>query len=184
MNSVELWIARVIEQAGWIAPILFILLHLLRPILFVPVVVVCIAGGYLFGFVNGTFYSIIGLSLMSAAFYKVVNFFPSVREKMLTLKRKMLKDQKVTVGQVMILRMMPFIHFHLLSLYLIDMTKSYKEYMYYSVLGIIIPSMVYTAFGQSITDMPWYMSLLFLACLIGLYSLLGKLNEKRKLKTR
>lgn len=184
MNSLELWIEHIIEQAGWLAPILFILFHLLRPILFVPVVVVCIAGGYLFGFINGTLYSIVGLSLMSAAFYKVVNHFSSVREKMLTLKRKVIKDQKMTVGQVIILRMMPFVHFHLLSLYLIDMTKSYKEYMKYSVLGIIIPSMVYTAFGQLITDMSWHISLLFLACLIVLYSLLGKLNQKRKLKTR
>ena len=43
------------DSVGWLAPFLFILLHLLRPLLFLPVIAVCIAGGYLFGFVEGAF---------------------------------------------------------------------------------------------------------------------------------
>ncbi|WP_046173502.1 TVP38/TMEM64 family protein [Domibacillus indicus] len=180
MIEAEQWIEGMIKQAGWLGPVFFILLHLVRPLLFLPVVVVCIAGGYLFGFVQGTLYSIIGLSLMGAVFYKIVNWFPSVRERMMKVKRKVAGDRKMTVGQVMILRVMPFVHFHLLSIYLMDMTKSCREYMKYSVLGVIAPALLYTAFGEAIEQMPWYVSLTFLSVLLFLYALLERRRKKRQ----
>ncbi|PYZ93711.1 TVP38/TMEM64 family protein [Salipaludibacillus keqinensis] len=167
-------IPQIIEEAGWLAPVLFILLHLVRPLLFLPVIVICIVGGYLFGFVYGTIYSIIGLSLMSLVFYKLVFVFPSIRNRVIRLKKKMFKDKTMTIGQVMILRMMPFVHFHLLSLYLMEMTSSFKEYMRYSVVGVILPSMLFTAFGQAITEMPWYVSIIFFGSLALIFSYLGK----------
>ncbi|MBU9721173.1 MULTISPECIES: TVP38/TMEM64 family protein [Bacillaceae] len=166
-------IPHVIEDAGWLAPILFIFVHLIRPFLFLPVIVVCIAGGILFGFLHGTLYSIIGLSLMSFFFYKVVDIFPSFRGRITRMKEKILKDRVLTLGQVMILRMMPFVHFHLLSLYLMEMTSSFKEYMRYSIGGVILPSLLYTAFGQAITEMPIYLSVLFFVLLITIFSYLG-----------
>jgi len=174
MESFNEAIPRLIEDAGWLAPVLFILLHLIRPLLFIPVIVVCIAGGFLFGFVYGTIYSIIGLSLMSLFFFKLVDIFPQFRERVLRLKEKVFKDRMITVGQVMILRMMPFIHFHLLSLYLMEMTSSFKEYMRYSILGVVLPSMLYTAFGQAITEMPWYLAIIFFGILAIIFSYLGK----------
>jgi uncharacterized membrane protein YdjX (TVP38/TMEM64 family) len=183
MMEVEQWIEGLIEQAGWLGPALFILLHLVRPFLFLPVMVVCVAGGYLFGFVQGTIYSIIGLSLMGAVFYKIVNWFPSVRERILSVKRKVAGERKMTVSQVMILRVMPFVHFHLLSVYLMDMTKSYREYMQYSILGVIAPALLYTAFGEAIEEMPWYVSVTFLFMLLLLYALLERRNKKRTPKS-
>ncbi|WP_306454114.1 TVP38/TMEM64 family protein [Evansella halocellulosilytica] len=167
-------IPHVIEEAGWLAPALFIIVHLLRPFLFIPVIVVCIAGGYLFGFLHGTIYSIIGLSLMSLFFYKFVDIFPSFRAKITRLKERFFKGRSLTLGQVMILRMMPFIHFHLLSLYLMEMTSNFKEYMRYSIGGVILPAMVYTSFGQVITEMPIYVSLIFFGLLAAFFSYLGK----------
>ncbi len=178
MSELEQAIEQLIKQAGWLGPFLFILLHLLRPFFLLPVAALCMAGGYLFGFLEGSFYSIVGLSLMSAAFYKLVDLFPFVRQRMMNAKRKIAGERKMTVSQVMILRIMPLVHFHLISLYLMDMTKSYREYMQYSILGVMMPSMVYTAFGQVIEEMAWYMSVLFLAGLFVVYGLLGKLNKK------
>ena len=183
MVEVERWIEEVIYQAGWFGPFFFILLHIVRPVFFLPVVVVCIAGGYLFGFVQGTMYSIIGLSLTGAVFYKMVNWFPAMRDRMLRIKRKVAGERKMTVGQVMILRVMPFVHFHLLSVYLIDMTKSFREYMQYTVLGVITPALLYTAFGEAIEKMPWYVSITFLTVLLVLYRLLEYWNKKRKKKS-
>ena len=167
-------VPQIIEDAGWLAPVLFIIVHLIRPFLFLPVMVICIAGGYLFGFIQGTIYSIIGLSLMSFFFYKLVNIFPLFRERIMKLKKKIFRDRELTLGQVMILRMLPFVHFHLLSLYLMEMTKSFKEYMRYSVGGVILPSLLYTAFGQAITEMPLYTSLLFIVLLTSLFTFLGR----------
>ncbi|MBB5172697.1 TVP38/TMEM64 family protein [Texcoconibacillus texcoconensis] len=167
-------IPHFIERAGWIAPLLFIFLHLIRPLFFVPVMVICIIGGYLFGVVYGTIYSVIGLSLMSFIFYRLVESFPAIRQKVTKLKTKLFKDRMLTLGQVMILRMMPFVHFHLLSLYLMEMTGSFRDYMKYSVGGVILPSLLYTSFGRAITDMPPLISLISFLCLMAVFYYLGQ----------
>ncbi|WP_138415912.1 TVP38/TMEM64 family protein [Aquibacillus sediminis] len=167
----------LIENAGWLAPVLFILIHILRPLLFLPVIVVCIAGGVLFGFVEGALLSFIGLSLMSLISYQLVNKFPKFRSGIARLKQKVFQDRTISVSQVMILRITPFIHFHLLSFYLMEMTKSFKEYMYYSILGMIMPAILYTAFGEAITTLPWYLTgMLFLFLLI-IYVYLDKVHK-------
>lgn len=170
-------IFRFIDQAGWLAPVVFILLHLLRPLLFLPVVLVCMAGGYFFGFVQGSIYSIIGLSLMSLVFYWIVNRFPRFRTRIARLKNKVFNDREMTVGQVMILRMLPFIHFHLLSLYLMEMTRNFRQYMIFSVLGILIPSMLFTGFGHMLMDLTWMMSVVLVSILGIVFFYLGKRSE-------
>ena len=52
-----------IQTGGALTPFIFIAFHILRQPLFIPVFVVCIAGGILFGPVFGAIYSIIGLTL-------------------------------------------------------------------------------------------------------------------------
>ncbi|WP_096436024.1 TVP38/TMEM64 family protein [Alteribacter populi] len=174
MNDFIEAVPTIIERAGWLAPLIFILLHLIRPFLFIPVIVVCIAGGYFFGFFYGSMYSLIGLTLMCFFFYKFVNYFPSLRNRMAKMKAKIFKNRQLTLGQVMILRMLPFVHFHLLSLYLMEMTSSFKEYMKYSFGGLIIPSLLFTSFGQAISEMSLYGSLFVLLVLFGIFYLLGQ----------
>ncbi|RKD75881.1 putative membrane protein YdjX (TVP38/TMEM64 family) [Sinobaca qinghaiensis] len=177
MDSLHTSIQSIIQEAGWLAPILFIILHLVRPMLFIPVLLLCMAGGLFFGFLYGALYSVVGLSLSSLIFYKLVHVFPSLHRKITSLKEKLLGNRKVTLGQVMVLRLLPFMHFYLLSLYLIEMTKSLKEYMYYSVAGILLPSIIYTAFGRAISEMPWYLTIITAALLLGVYKLFGRSRQ-------
>lgn len=167
------------DNVGWLAPLLFIFLHLLRPLLFLPVIAVCIAGGYLFGFFEGALLSFIGLTLMSWISYILVNKFPKFQEKMTRLKDKIFSDRTLSVAQVMILRIMPFVHFHLLSLYLMEITKSLKEYMVISALGLIAPAILYTAFGQSISEFPWYITLSMFLLLAAVFSFIEKWHNSR-----
>ncbi|MFC4737512.1 TVP38/TMEM64 family protein [Bacillus daqingensis] len=178
MEELETTIFQVIEQAGWLAPIIFVLLHLFRPFLFLPVVIVCMAGGYFFGFVQGSLYSIAGLALMSAAFYAVVQKMPRFRERVARLKKKVFHDRQMTIGQVMILRMLPFIHFHLLSLYLMEMTNTFRRYMTYSVLGIILPAMLFTGFGHILVELSWIYALPILGLLAIAFFYLGRREER------
>jgi len=168
-----------IDGAGWLAPVIFILLHILRPVLFIPVIVLCIAGGVLFGFIEGTILSFVGLSLMSLVSYKLVERFPRFKKNITRLKKKIFQDRTLSVAQVMMLRIMPFVHFHLLSFYLMEMTRSFKEYMYYSILGVILPAVIYTAFGESITAFPWYITLLFLLIIVGIYKIMDRWKKSR-----
>lgn len=167
------------DNVGWLAPFLFVLLHLLRPLLFLPVIAVCVAGGFLFGFFEGALLSFIGLTLMSWVSYLLVNKFPKFRDKMSRLKEKIFPDRTLSVAQVMILRIMPFVHFHLLSLYLMEMTKSLKEYMVISALGLIAPAILYTAFGRAITEFPWYTTVSMFLLLAAIFSFIEKWQNSR-----
>ncbi len=80
-----------IEQSGWLAPLFFILLHVFRQVLFIPVLLVCLVGGYLFGTVYGSLYSMIGLTAVSLVFYALVHLFPSMRKRLTSLKQRFLK---------------------------------------------------------------------------------------------
>lgn len=177
MDQLDNWIEALIENAGWMAPILFLLLHLLRPLLFLPVIAVCVLGGVAFGFFQGAVLSYFGLLLMSAITYLLLNHLPEFHIKMTKLKERVFGRRTLSVGQVMILRIMPFVHFHLLCFYLMDMTKNFKEYMYYSALGVTLPAVVYTAFGQSIAEFPWYMTLAFLFVLIAIFAAIDHFHK-------
>lgn len=170
MEQLDDWVEAFIENAGWMAPFFFIILHLIRPLLFLPVIAVCVLGGVAFGFIEGAVLSYIGLLLMSAVTYLLLNHLPKFHKKVTKLKEKVFGHRTLSVGQVMLLRIMPFIHFHLLCFYLMDMTKTFREYMYYSAIGLTLPAIVYTAFGQSIAAFPWYMTLAFLFVLIALFA--------------
>lgn len=49
--------------------------------------------------------------------------------------------------------------------------------MYYSALGLTLPAIVYTAFGQSITEFPWYMTIAFLFVLIALFLAIDRYHK-------
>lgn len=172
-------IENFIGHAGLWAPLLFILLHLVRPLLFLPVIAVCIAGGFLFGFFQGAILSFIGLTLMSYISYMMINKFPRFRSKLASLKDKWFPDRNLTVSQVMILRVMPFVHFHLLSFYLMEMTNTRREYMYYSALGLIAPAILYTAFGRAISEFPWYTTLSMFLLLAAIFSFIDKWQSRK-----
>ncbi|TFE00083.1 TVP38/TMEM64 family protein [Jeotgalibacillus sp. R-1-5s-1] len=168
-----------IEQTGWLGPVLFVLLHLIRPLVFLPVILVCVAGGLLFGFVEGAILSFIGLTLMSFVSYVLINKFPAFKNKLSQLKEKVLPNRHLSVGQIMVLRIMPFVHFHLLSFYLMEMTENRKEYMIYSMLGVIAPAVIYTAFGGAIHELPWYGTAVLFLVLLVVYKVIGKLSDDK-----
>lgn len=151
-----------IEQSGWLAPLFFILLHVFRQIFFIPVLLICLIGGYLFGTMYGSIYSIIGLTAVSMVFYGLIHILPRMKEKLTKLKKRFLKGKhQLNVPQMMIMRVMPFVHFHLVSLYLIESTKNFKTYSKYSFLASIPPAVVYTAFGDMIHELPFTGTVIF-----------------------
>lgn len=68
MEYVGNYLLVIIEMGGVLSPLLFIILHLIRPMLFLPVVFICISGGILFGPIAGSIYSIIGITMASLLF--------------------------------------------------------------------------------------------------------------------
>ncbi|MFB1050874.1 TVP38/TMEM64 family protein [Paraliobacillus sp. JSM ZJ581] len=153
MEYIGASITMMMETAGVFAPLIFIALHLLRPLLFLPVVFLCITGGLLFGVVPGIVYSLIGVTLSSFLFYKMSERMPSTLQRFIRMKQKLLgKQPDLTTSQITILRLIPFIHFHLLSLCILEISRQLKDYMRSSFITNIPLTVVYTSIGESITN--------------------------------
>lgn len=143
----------MVEAGGIFAPIAFILFHFLRQFLFIPVAVICIAGGVLFGTVAGTIYSIIGLLLSSFLFLILIKRIPKTHEKLSRVKKKWFGEYRnLTVSQVAILRLVPFVHYHLLSFCLLERHTSFRDYMKASFIANLPLAFFYTVFGQFISS--------------------------------
>lgn len=156
-----------IELGGYFAPILFISFHLLRPLFFLPVVFICISGGILFGAVAGTVYSIIGITLSSVVFYGLISWAPKSFKKLISVKKKLIgKHAKFTKSQIAVLRLVPFIHFHLLSLCLIEITASFKDYTKSSLLSNVPLAFVYTSIGRWLSHLTPFTIFVFLIALL------------------
>lgn len=165
-----------VELGGLFAPLLFIGFHLLRPLLFIPVVFICISGGVLFGPVAGSFYSLIGITLSSIIFYGIYTKMPATMERILRLKQRLIGENKeFTRSQIILLRLVPFIHFHLLSLCLIEISSSFREYTKASFLSNIPLAFVYTSIGGTISNLsPYTITGLMILLLLFLYLLRRK----------
>lgn len=175
MEKFSVILVDILQTSGIFAPLAFIFLHLLRQFVFVPVSLVCMIGGVFFGAVYGTMYSLVGLTLASIGFYMLFKRMPSLFRKVQKLKDKYLRKRvPFSVGQMAILRMIPFVQFHLISLCLIEATSGFKEYTKTSFVANIPLAVVYTMFGRWIGRLSPEWIVLILAGLAVLFYLLRK----------
>jgi uncharacterized membrane protein YdjX (TVP38/TMEM64 family) len=165
----------VLKFSGIFAPCVFILLQAFRQFLFLPVGLICLTGGIIFGAFAGTLYSIIGITLSSILFYWGMNGMPKLMGKVKKLQKKWVgKRMPFSVGQIAILKMIPFMHFHLLSLCLIDISSNFKEYTKASILSNIPLAIIYSSFGSVILSLSLAASLILLSGLSILFYLLRR----------
>ncbi|MHC0037412.1 TVP38/TMEM64 family protein [Pseudoneobacillus sp. C159] len=166
-----------VKSVGYLAPLAFIFFHIVRQFLFLPVAIVCIAGGVIFGTVLGTIYSLIGLMLVSLAFYFVINKMPKTYEKLSRIKIKWFGEYRnLTVGQIAILRLIPFIHFHLMNFCLMQRKKNFKEYARGSFYSNLPLAFFYTIFGQFISRFtPTIIAIILFALTVLVYLLREKI---------
>src|SRR5690625_252274 len=165
-----------IEAVGIFAPILFISFHLLRPFLFLPIILICIIGGVIFGTLAGTFYSIIGITISCIVFYGIIQKLPRTLKVFSRYKQKFIgKHTQLTTAQVTLLRLIPFIHFHALSLFLIETSNDFREYTKVSLFSSIPLAIVYTTIGRWLSELsPWQIASIILLFLPLLYALRHK----------
>src|SRR5699024_2431042 len=117
----------------------------------------------IFGTAAGTIYSIIGITLSSIFFYGIIHWIPKSYHKLTKFSEKWLGKQLIlTPSHIALLRLVPFIHFHLLSLYLIEISNGFKDYTKASLLTNIPLAVVYTSFGQHLSGFSPLTVMLFL----------------------
>ncbi|UOQ47186.1 VTT domain-containing protein [Gracilibacillus caseinilyticus] len=148
---------KVMESYAFVAPVLFIMMHILRPLLFIPVLLLCITGGLLFGLWAGTVYSIIGLVISSVIFYMIIHFLPALEARCKKLEKRLLGDQlSLNTVQIMLLRMLPFIHFHLMSFCIYQKSVSFTSYLRTTLFTVIPVAIFYTTLGRTIQEISVY----------------------------
>ncbi|MBY6035241.1 VTT domain-containing protein [Fictibacillus nanhaiensis] len=165
----------ILKFSGIFAPLLFILLQAFRQFFFLPVGLICLTGGILFGAVAGTLYSVIGITLSSLLFYWGMKSMPKLMKKVKRLQRKWIgKKMPFSVGQIAILKMIPFMHFHLLSLCLIEVSSNFKEYTKASFVSNIPIAIFYSSFGSVLLSLSILTSIALLLMLSILFYLLRR----------
>ncbi|QQZ10647.1 TVP38/TMEM64 family protein [Heyndrickxia vini] len=173
MNEQLLMLFSFVEGSAVLAPFMFILFHVLRQFLFIPVAVVCMAGGILFGSLLGIIYSLVGLLLLSVLFYWCIKKMPKTYEKLLKIKLKCFGQYaKLTIGQIAILRLIPFFHYHLLNICLLERNPTFKSYLKGSFITNIPLVVFYTVFGQFISQFTPSMIIIILIALSILFFIL------------
>lgn len=171
MELVGSYVMAIVETSGLFAPLLFIVCHLVRPLLFLPVIAICMAGGIFFGTIAGTLYSVVGITLSSMVFYLIIRSMPKTFNHFLHAKQKFLGDHTTfSSTQITLLRLIPFIHFQLLSFCLFEISPNFKEYMKSSFFTSIPATVMYTSIGQTISRLPsTYMVLAIFLFIILIY---------------
>ncbi|MDX8046658.1 VTT domain-containing protein [Gracilibacillus sp. S3-1-1] len=148
---------RVIENYAFIAPLMFIGVHVLRPFLFIPVLLLCIVGGVMFGLLAGTVYSVVGLMISSVLFYQIIRFLPVIEKRCRKLEEKLLgKQLSLNTPQLMLLRLLPFIHFHLLSFCIYKKSVSFTSYLRTTFFTVLPVASFYTVLGTTVQEMSIY----------------------------
>ncbi|MDQ0339818.1 putative membrane protein YdjX (TVP38/TMEM64 family) [Caldalkalibacillus uzonensis] len=159
LNWTPLSIREWIISFGWFAPVVFILLFTVRPLLLFPSSILTITAGLAFGPVLGTLYSLTGLMISAVVAFGVARKLgKEIVQKDWTGKFGKLQSQLEQKGfvYVLVLRLIPFINFDLIS-YLAGISKvHFRSFFYATLIGVIPGTYGYTFVGHILVERdPW-----------------------------
>ncbi|WP_084007493.1 TVP38/TMEM64 family protein [Salisediminibacterium beveridgei] len=153
------------EMRNWIlgfgvwAPLLFVILYALRPVIFFPASVMSLAGGLAFGALWGTVIIVIGATLSAALAFliggKLGDRFMKIREgsRTETIRKQMEQNGFV---YVLIFRFIPVINFDAISYLASVAGVTFRAFMTATFIGIIPGTFAYAFLGASfVTLNPW-----------------------------
>ncbi|EGL82412.1 SNARE associated protein [Caldalkalibacillus thermarum TA2.A1] len=155
LNWKPLTIREWMTSFGWYAPLVFILLFTIRPLLLFPSSILTIAAGLAFGPFLGTLYSLIGLMISAVIAFGVARKLgKEIVQKRWTGRFRTLEIQLEQNGffYVLVLRLIPFINFDLIS-YLAGISKvRFRSFLYATFIGVIPGTYGYTFVGHTLVE--------------------------------
>jgi len=147
-NSIRNWIS----SFGLWAPLIYIVVYTVRPLIFFPASVLSIAGGLAFGAWMGTIYTIIGATLGALlSFYVASTLGKSLVKKQWSGNAAKIQSQMEQNGflYVLLFRLIPVINFDVIS-YLAAIAKvRFSSFALATVIGIIPGTFAYNFLGSS-----------------------------------
>ena len=174
-----------IEQFGDYAPIIFLLLASILPILLFPPGIFSVIGGLLFGFTKGAVLTIIAAIIYTNIMFLISRYFARNKienflEKRLTLKQYNrifgLNDNKLATFLV-ICRLIPILPNSVVS-YSYGLTRiSFKHYFIANLIGLIPGRLIWLNFGSKLNNI-WSLEFLMAAVLIVAFIGIGAIVAK------
>ena len=174
-----------IEQFGDYAPIIFLLLASILPILLFPPGIFSVIGGLLFGFKLGAVLTIIAAIIYTNIMFLISRYFARNKienflEKRLTLKQFNrifgLKGNKLATFLI-ICRLIPILPNSIVS-YSYGLTRiSFKHYFIANLIGLIPGRLIWLNFGSKLNNI-WSLEFLMAAILIIAFVAIGAIVAK------
>ena len=140
---------------GLIAPIFFLLLYCLATILFLPTMVITLAGGAIFGPIAGILFNLLGATLGAACAFCISRYF--IFDKLTNIKNTRIKNLIIGVENrgwqfVALLRLVPIIPFNLVN-YGLGVTRiKFSHYIITTIVFLIPTEIVFTYCGYAGMD--------------------------------
>lgn len=140
---------------GIFAPVLFMIIYTIRPLILFPASILSLGGGLAFGAFWGTVYTVIGATAGATfSFWVARKLGKNIANKTWKGKGEVVQHQLEQRGflYVILLRLIPVINFDLIS-YLAGISKiKFKAFFLGTLLGIIPGTFAYNFLGASIVD--------------------------------
>lgn len=183
ISSVE----RIVESYGKLAPIIFLILCVIRPIILLPIGLFSVLGGLLFGSLKGTIYTVIGSTIGSIIAYYLARYWGREWvESLLNGKFKKIdskfREKGFTVTFLM--RVIPILPCDVVS-YICGLSDiDIFKYTAGTIIGIIPGTFVYSNFGSSLHNVysrQFILSIVFLI-LLSIFPIIIKKFYKKDLK--
>lgn len=147
-NDLRSWIL----SFGLWAPVMYIVIYTVRPLIFFPASVLSIAGGLAFGAWLGTLYTIIGATLGAMlSFYVAKTFGKSLVRREWTGNAGKIQSQMEQNGffYVLLFRFIPAINFDLISYAAAFAKVRFTSFALATLIGIIPGTFAYNFLGSS-----------------------------------
>ena len=148
VNLIEQWL----QQAGWWAPVIFILIYVVATVFFLPGSVFTLAGGVIFGPILGVICNLTGATIGAALSFLIARYLAAdVVSKRSAGKLKQLINGVEAEGWrfVAFVRLVPLFPFNLLN-YALGLTKiRFTEYVAATAVFMIPGAIAYTYIGYA-----------------------------------
>lgn len=173
---------------GIYSPIIFIILFTFVPLTLFPDAILAIAGGLIFGLVEGSIYIIIGAFFGSTlSFYLARYYGEFLRKKLKSEKFLNINEQVEKNGFLIIflLRLIPLVPFDIISYSAGFSSIKYKDFIFATAIGIVPGVLVYANIGAeslNIGSNNFYFSIAMLLGLI-VISMMFKKRVQKKLNS-
>ncbi|WP_377888929.1 TVP38/TMEM64 family protein [Alkalihalobacillus sp. R86527] len=140
---------------GLLAPIVYIVIYTIRPLIFFPASVLSIAGGLAFGSLFGTIYTVLGATSGAVVSFIVARTLgKSIANKDWQGKGRKIQDQLEKNGffYVLFFRFVPLFNFDLIS-YSAGLSKvTFTSFLFGTLIGIIPGTFAYNFLGSSLVS--------------------------------